>query len=137
MSTSCQEQINQIIILLQQQTTTVNKISFEVFFNLLCFLLSLTIFTTLRPQKHAVFRCRLASSCLEMRSSCAYHSTHHQPVFARFIPLELKGDRLPLGWGLSSLKLLFSKASSLSCCLLYKSCDSSCNSRQMEMKLAI
>ncbi|MFS7945485.1 hypothetical protein Hanom_Chr06g00524871 [Helianthus anomalus] len=41
-----------------------------------------------------------------------------KPVLARFIPLELKGDTLPLGCGLCSLKLLFSIANSLNCCLL-------------------
>lgn len=50
----------------------------------------------------------------------------YRPVFARFIPLVLKGETLPLGPGLSSLKLEFSRASSRNCCLLMKSCDSSC-----------
>lgn len=42
----------------------------------------------------------------------------HRPVLARFIPLELKGDILPLGPGLSSLKFEFIKANSRNCCLL-------------------
>jgi hypothetical protein len=50
----------------------------------------------------------------------------HLPVFARFIPLELNGDTLPLGPGLSSLKFEFSNANSRNCCLLMKSSDSSC-----------
>lgn len=44
---------------------------------------------------------------------------YYRPVFARFIPLEPKGETLPLGGrGLSSLKLEFKRASSRSCCLL-------------------
>lgn len=50
----------------------------------------------------------------------------YKPVLGRFIPLDVNGDTLPLGCGLSSLKL-FSMASSLSCCLLYMSSESSCN----------
>jgi hypothetical protein len=41
-----------------------------------------------------------------------------RPVFARFMPLELKGETLPLGPGLSSLKFEFSIANSRNCCLL-------------------
>ena len=41
-----------------------------------------------------------------------------RPVLARFIPLELKGETLPLGPGLSSLKFEFSIANSRNCCLL-------------------
>uniref|UniRef100_A0A2P2Q9L4 KH domain-containing protein At3g08620 family n=1 Tax=Rhizophora mucronata TaxID=61149 RepID=A0A2P2Q9L4_RHIMU len=41
-----------------------------------------------------------------------------RPVFARFIPLVLNGEMLPLGPGLSSLKFEFSKANSRNCCLL-------------------
>ena len=55
--------------------------------------------------------------------------TFQRPVFARFIPLELNGDTLPLGPGLSSLKFEFSIANSRSCCLLIQSCDSSCTSK--------
>jgi len=55
--------------------------------------------------------------------------SHQRPVFARFIPLVLKGETLPLGPGLSSLKFEFSIASSRSCCLLIKSCDSSCTEK--------
>lgn len=44
--------------------------------------------------------------------------TFQRPGFARFIPLELNGDTLPLGPGLSSLKFEFSKANSRNCCLL-------------------
>lgn len=53
--------------------------------------------------------------------------------FARFMPPLLKGETLP-GWGLSSLRVEFSIANSLSCCLLYKSCDSSCIEGQHNLR---
>ena len=53
----------------------------------------------------------------------------YRPVLARFIPAVLKGDMLGLMLGLilglSSLSVPLSMASSLSCCFLYWSKDSS------------
>lgn len=73
-----------------------------------------------------------ASQNLHPRADIKWHIlamwTHYWSVLARFISLEVNVEGLPLSWGLSSLKLEFSIASSLSCCLLYRSCDSSCTS---------
>lgn len=43
---------------------------------------------------------------------------NHRPVFARFMPVLLNGDKLGLNWGLSSRRVPFRMANSLSCCFL-------------------
>ena len=48
-----------------------------------------------------------------------YLTLPYLPVLARFSPVLLNGDMLGLILGLSSLRVPFSNASSLSCCFLY------------------